>query len=159
MDAGVVAEIGPPRALLADPSSAFSKLVDATGVSGAAALRKMAADFEEERARGQVGPPRQPGAPLGRGGVLAAIWLGTTAAACLPALQRPCLHAMSAADPLPSSLPPLLLPTVTVQAIGFKPRPSLEQARASLDLQGRPMALQMPPAATTDTSGSTLFTS
>jgi hypothetical protein len=55
MDAGVVAEIGPPCTLLANPSSAFSKLVDATGASGAAALRKMAADFMEERARGQVG--------------------------------------------------------------------------------------------------------
>jgi hypothetical protein len=50
-----------------------------------------------------------------------------------------------------------------VQAIGFKPRPSLEQTRASFDLQGQPLALEMPPTATgaarTDTSGSTLFTS
>ena len=52
MDAGVVAEIGPPTDLLANPNSAFSKLVDKTGAASAAALRKMAADFLAER---QVG--------------------------------------------------------------------------------------------------------
>jgi hypothetical protein len=69
MGAGQVAEIGPPCSLLADPSSAFSKLVDATGASGAAALRKMAADFMDERARGQVG--------VGKGvGACVWVWVG-----------------------------------------------------------------------------------
>ncbi|KAL4427322.1 hypothetical protein ABPG77_003231 [Micractinium sp. CCAP 211/92] len=54
MDAGEVAEIAPPSALLANPDSAFSRLVDRTGAASAAALRKMAADFAEERARGQA---------------------------------------------------------------------------------------------------------
>jgi hypothetical protein len=53
MDAGVVAEIGPPSVLLANPDSAFSALVDRTGAAGAAALREMAALFFEERAAGQ----------------------------------------------------------------------------------------------------------
>ncbi len=48
MDAGLVAEIGPPSVLLANPNSAFSKLVDKTGAASAAALRKMAADFLAE---------------------------------------------------------------------------------------------------------------
>lgn len=52
MDAGVVAEIGPPSALLSNPDSAFSKLVDKTGPAGAAALRQMAQDFYNERAAG-----------------------------------------------------------------------------------------------------------
>lgn len=76
MDAGVVAEIAPPSVLLANPNSAFSSLVDKTGAASAAALRKMAADFQDERARGQqVGfKPRpslddtrrslEPGAPV-----------------------------------------------------------------------------------------------
>lgn len=54
MDAGVVAEIAPPSVLLADPNSSFSRLVDRTGEASAAALRKMAADFAGERARGQA---------------------------------------------------------------------------------------------------------
>jgi len=54
MDAGQVAEIAPPSVLLANPNSAFSKLVDRTGASSAAAMRKMAADFADERARGQA---------------------------------------------------------------------------------------------------------
>lgn len=48
MDAGLVAEIGPPSVLLANPNSAFSSLVDKTGAASAAALRKMAADFLAE---------------------------------------------------------------------------------------------------------------
>jgi|LauGreSBDMM110SN_4_FD.fasta_scaffold164900_1 hypothetical protein len=52
MDAGVVAEIGPPSELLARPDSAFSALVDKTGPAGAAALRQMAADFYKERKDG-----------------------------------------------------------------------------------------------------------
>lgn len=48
MDAGLVAEIGPPSVLLANPNSAFSKLVDKTGAASAAALRKMASDFLAE---------------------------------------------------------------------------------------------------------------
>jgi ABC-type proline/glycine betaine transport system ATPase subunit len=53
MDAGEVAEMGTPSDLLANPSSAFSSLVEKTGAASAAALRKMAADFMDERARGQ----------------------------------------------------------------------------------------------------------
>ena len=52
MDAGVVAEIGPPSVLLARPDSAFSALVDKTGPAGAAALRQMATDFLNERRAG-----------------------------------------------------------------------------------------------------------
>jgi hypothetical protein len=52
MDAGQVAEIGPPSVLLANPESAFSQLVDRTGAAGAAALRQMASEFFEERAQG-----------------------------------------------------------------------------------------------------------
>jgi hypothetical protein len=52
MDAGLVAEIGPPSVLLANPDSAFSSLVDRTGEAGAAALRQMAKEFFEERAAG-----------------------------------------------------------------------------------------------------------
>lgn len=56
MDAGTVAEIAPPSALLADPASSFSRLVDRTGAASAAALRQMAADFFRERQAGiQVG--------------------------------------------------------------------------------------------------------
>jgi ABC-type multidrug transport system fused ATPase/permease subunit len=67
MDAGMVAEIGPPSVLLADPNSAFSSLVDRTGEAGAAALRQMAADFFEERARGQeVGSAARPNFDLTR---------------------------------------------------------------------------------------------
>ena len=60
MDAGVVAEIGPPSVLLANPDSAFSALVDRTGAAGAAALRQMAAEFFKEREEGQRmgGKPR-----------------------------------------------------------------------------------------------------
>lgn len=54
MDAGEVAEIAPPSTLLANPASSFSRLVDRTGAASAAALRKMAADFADERARGQA---------------------------------------------------------------------------------------------------------
>lgn len=50
MDAGKVAEIGHPSALLANGDGAFSSLVDRTGAAGAAALRQMAAEFYEERA-------------------------------------------------------------------------------------------------------------
>ena len=53
MDAGQVCEMGTPDELLANPQSAFSQLVDKTGAASAAALRKMAADFLDERARGQ----------------------------------------------------------------------------------------------------------
>jgi ABC-type multidrug transport system fused ATPase/permease subunit len=61
MDAGLVAEIGPPSVLLANPNSAFSKLVDKTGAASAAALRKMAADFLQERQAGvQVGFHKRP---------------------------------------------------------------------------------------------------
>ncbi len=61
MDAGRVAEIAPPSVLLARPDSAFSQLVDRTGAAGAAALRKMAADFFEERAAGiQLGHKPRP---------------------------------------------------------------------------------------------------
>ncbi|GAB4815837.1 hypothetical protein N2152v2_002883 [Parachlorella kessleri] len=61
MDAGTVAEIAPPSVLLARPDSAFSALVDRTGPAGAAALRKMAADFYEERAAGiQLGHKPRP---------------------------------------------------------------------------------------------------
>ncbi len=61
MDAGVVAEIGPPSVLLANPDSAFSSLVDRTGAAGAAALRQMAADFFKERAEGQrIGGKHRP---------------------------------------------------------------------------------------------------
>jgi ATP-binding cassette subfamily C (CFTR/MRP) protein 1 len=61
MDQGVVGEIGAPSALLANSESAFSSLVDATGITGAAALRKMAGDFYEERAAGmQVGAKKRP---------------------------------------------------------------------------------------------------
>lgn len=61
MDAGVVAEIGPPSVLLANPNSAFSALVDKTGAASAAALRKMAADFLAERQAGiQVGFKKRP---------------------------------------------------------------------------------------------------
>ncbi len=67
MDAGVVAEVGPPSVLLADPHSAFSSLVDRTGEAGAAALRQMAADFFQERARGQkVGTKARPNFDLTR---------------------------------------------------------------------------------------------
>ena len=52
MDAGVVAEVGPPSVLLAQPDSLFSALVDKTGPAGAAALRQMAADFFKERKDG-----------------------------------------------------------------------------------------------------------
>ena len=41
MDAGTVAEIGAPSALLARPHGAFSSLVDRTGAAGAAALRQV----------------------------------------------------------------------------------------------------------------------
>lgn len=68
MDAGQVAEMGPPSQLLANPDSAFSKLVDKTGAASAAALRKMAADFVEERARGQrIGFLRRPSLEQVRG--------------------------------------------------------------------------------------------
>lgn len=61
MDAGLVAEIGPPSVLLANPNSAFSSLVDKTGAASAAALRKMAADFLAERQAGvQVGFHKRP---------------------------------------------------------------------------------------------------
>ncbi|KAI8468106.1 MAG: hypothetical protein J3K34DRAFT_479395 [Monoraphidium minutum] len=50
MDAGEVAEIGAPSALLAKPHGAFSSLVDRTGAAGAAALRQMASEFFAERA-------------------------------------------------------------------------------------------------------------
>lgn len=52
MSEGEVAEIAPPSTLLANPTSAFSKLVDRTGAASAAALRRMAADFAQERAAG-----------------------------------------------------------------------------------------------------------
>nr|AXF41555.1 HLA3 protein [Chlorella sp. ArM0029B] len=61
MDAGVVAEIAPPSVLLANPNSSFSRLVDKTGAASAAAMRKMAADFAEERVRGQqIGFKKRP---------------------------------------------------------------------------------------------------
>ncbi|GBF87685.1 hypothetical protein Rsub_00396 [Raphidocelis subcapitata] len=51
MDAGRVAEIAAPSSLLANPDSAFSKLVDKSGAASAVALRQMAAEFFEERKR------------------------------------------------------------------------------------------------------------
>ena len=45
MEAGVLKEMAPPKALLDDPESMFSKLVDKSGAQAAAALRQMAADF------------------------------------------------------------------------------------------------------------------
>jgi ATP-binding cassette subfamily C (CFTR/MRP) protein 1 len=61
MDAGVVSEIAPPSVLLSRPDSAFSQLVDRTGAASAAALRKMAADFFEDRAAGiQLGHKPRP---------------------------------------------------------------------------------------------------
>jgi hypothetical protein len=61
MDAGTVAEIGPPSELLDNRASAFSSLVDRTGAAGAAALRKMADDFFAERAQGiQMGRRARP---------------------------------------------------------------------------------------------------
>ena len=67
MDAGVVAEIGPPSVLLARPDSAFSALVDKTGPAGAAALRQMAADFFKERKDGiAIGSHPRPSLEAGR---------------------------------------------------------------------------------------------
>lgn len=61
MDQGVVGEIGAPSALLSNHDSAFSSLVDATGVTGAAAFRRMAQDFYNERAAGmQLGAKKRP---------------------------------------------------------------------------------------------------
>lgn len=61
MDAGLVKETAAPSQLLARPDSAFSSLVDASGASSAAALRKMASDFFAERAAGmKVGAKPRP---------------------------------------------------------------------------------------------------
>jgi ABC-type multidrug transport system fused ATPase/permease subunit len=42
MEHGEVAEYDTPRALLSDPNSAFSKMVDETGTANAALLRSLA---------------------------------------------------------------------------------------------------------------------
>lgn len=45
LEQGVLKEFESPHALLSNPESMFSKLVDKSGASAAAALRQMAADF------------------------------------------------------------------------------------------------------------------
>jgi hypothetical protein len=45
MEKGVLMEFEEPSKLLADTNSMFSKLVDKTGVEGAKALRKAAAEY------------------------------------------------------------------------------------------------------------------
>jgi len=49
MEAGVLKEMSPPKTLLDDPESMFSKLVDKTGPQAAAALRSMADDYFASR--------------------------------------------------------------------------------------------------------------
>lgn len=54
MNAGELEEMAPPSVLLADRNSAFSKLVDATGPSGAQALRDTATAFFRSRAESRA---------------------------------------------------------------------------------------------------------
>jgi hypothetical protein len=49
MEAGVLKEMAPPKTLLDDHESMFSKLVDKTGPQAAAALRSMANDYFSSR--------------------------------------------------------------------------------------------------------------
>ena len=49
MEAGVLKEMSPPKTLLDDPESMFSKLVDRTGAQAAAALRSLANDYFASR--------------------------------------------------------------------------------------------------------------
>lgn len=138
MDAGVVAEIGPPSVLLADPNSAFSSLVDKTGEQSAAALRKMAADFQAERKAGvQV-----------RGGALHP-WLRWRVKGRVPGASaghdcsRRCKHpGAPCAHPAPTPASP------RQPQIGFNKRPSLDETRRSLDAHGRPkLAFEPAPGA------------
>lgn len=55
---GRVREYGPPHALLSDPASEFSRLVDATGQAAAAALRATAASVAAGGAAEPLPPPR-----------------------------------------------------------------------------------------------------
>jgi ATP-binding cassette, subfamily C (CFTR/MRP), member 1 len=54
MEAGVLKEIDAPSALLDNPESMFSKLVDKTGEQAAAALRQVARDFFASRRAQQI---------------------------------------------------------------------------------------------------------
>jgi hypothetical protein len=114
MSAGEVAEIAPPSALLSRPDSAFSALVDRTGAASAAALRKMAADFQHERAAGlQIGRFKRPSLDStrgeGRGGRGRLRGLKDARRLLATALNAPPCLALPHAPRLPPSL--LLFPT------------------------------------------------
>ena len=90
MEAGLVAEVGPPSILLARPDSAFSALVDKTGPANAAALRQMAADFFKERKDGiAIGSHTRPSLDAGRTRASLEITRQSMESARQPASARP----------------------------------------------------------------------